>query len=245
MRFVARLGVMVATLGAALILHGLWRLVRARSPWPRLLLGAIGRIAGARVRVVGAPLRRDVLILANHQSWLDILVLAGASGAAFVAKDELRGVPWVGWLCTLNDTIFVARSDRAGIPGQVALLRAAVTRGRPVAIFPEGTTGDGRALLPFKAALLSAFDEAPPGIRIQPVAVDYGAATDAVAWTGDEPGASHATRLLGRRGTIPATLHFLQPIDPVDFPGRKAIAAEARRRIEAALPSLPNGAESR
>lgn len=235
LRLYARLAALVVTLFVALLVHGLWRSIRRPSPWPRLFLGTVGRIVGARVRVVGEPLRRDVVFVANHLSWIDILLLAGKTGSAFVAKAELRGVPLVGWLCTLNATIFVSREDRLGVAGQIAAIRAAIDTSRPVTIFPEGTTGDGHAVLPFKAALLGALDApAPPRIRVQPVRIDYGGATDDLAWVGDEPGGDHARRVLQRRGSFVATLQFLPPFAPADVGGRKAIAAEARRRITGA-----------
>ena len=214
--------------------HLLWRLLRLPSPWPRIFLRTAGSIVGARRRVVGGPLRRDVVFVANHLSWVDIPVLAGATGCAFVAKSELRDVPLIGWLCRLNHTIFVRREDRMTVTEQIAEIRAAFTRGWAVTMFPEGTTGDGVSILPFKAALLAALDPAPPGVLIQPVRIDYGAATHELAWVGDEPGADHARRVLSRAGGFPVTLSFLDPFDPADFGGRKALAAEARRRIEGA-----------
>jgi 1-acyl-sn-glycerol-3-phosphate acyltransferase len=233
--FVRLTGIILALL-AALLLHGLWRLVRAPSPWPRRLLGAIARISGARAHPVGNPLRCDVVFVANHLSWLDILLLAGTTGTSFVAKAELRSAPLVGWLCTLHHTIFVARDNRMGVAGQIDQLRAALAAPWPVTIFPEGTTGDGVTLLPFKAALLAALDPPPPRVRVQPVRIDYGEATRELAWVGDEPGARHAARVLKRRDTFVATLHFLEPFDPAPLGGRKAIAAEARRQIEAVAP---------
>lgn len=233
LRFALRVAAMLLALAVALVLHGLWRAARAPSPWPRVLLGRIARIAGARARIVGAPLRRDVVFVANHLSWLDILLIAGATGSAFVAKAELKGVPLVGWLCTLNNTLFVARGDRMGVAAQVEQVGRALADGWAVTLFPEGTTGDGVTLLPFKAALFAALDPPPPGVRVQPIRVDYGGATRELAWAGDEPGRSHATRVLRRRGTFVATLRFLEPFAPGDAAGRKGIAAEARRRIEA------------
>ncbi|MEH3157794.1 MAG: lysophospholipid acyltransferase family protein [Sphingomonas taxi] len=234
LRLAGRLVALVGALAGALLLHGLWRLVRLPSPWPRLFLGLVARIVGARVRVVGTPLRRNVVFLANHLSWIDILAIAGATGSAFVAKAELRGVPLVGWLCTLNRTLFVSREDRLQVAGQIARLRDAIGGGWAVTIFPEGTTGDGTTLLPFKAALLAALDPPPPGLRVQPVRIDYGTATGELAWVGDEPGGAHALRVLRRRGTFPVTLHLLAPFDPAALGGRKAIAAEARARIAGA-----------
>ena len=232
-RLAARLLALVASLLIALVVHGLWRLFRLPSPWPRLFLALVARIVGARPRTIGTPRRRDVVFVSNHLSWIDILLIAGRTGSAFVAKAELKSVPLVGWLCTLNHTIFVTREDRFGIAGQIAQLRAALAAAWPVTLFPEGTTGDGVTLLPFKASLLEVLDPPPPGVLVQPIRIDYGAATAELAWVGDEPGQSHALRVLRRRGTFRPTLRFCAPFDPADFGDRKAIAAEARRRIEA------------
>ena len=232
-RTALRIAGMLLALIVALMLHGAWRLFRLRSPWPRLFLGAVGWIVGARRRTIGTPRRRNVVFLANHQSWVDILVLAGATGTAFVAKDDLARVPLIGWLCMLNGTVFVARGDRMGIADQIASVRAALADDWPIALFPEGTTNDGTALLPFKPALLAVLDPPPPGILVQPVLIDYGGATPAIVW-GEESGQANALRLLGRRGRFEATLTFLDPFDPAATPGRKAIAAEARARMEAA-----------
>ncbi len=233
-RLTFRLLLLLAALLIALPLHGLWRLVRHPSPWPRLFLGTCARIVGARPRILGTPRRRDVVFVSNHLSWIDILLLAGATGTAFVAKAELEAIPLVGWLCRLNATIFVRREDRLAIAGQIDRLRTALASAWAVTVFPEGTTGDGTTLLPFKAALLAVFDPPPPGVVVQPVRIDYGAATGELAWLGDETGQHHAIRVLRRRGTFCPTLHFCEPFDPAEFPGRKAIAAEARARIEAA-----------
>ena len=227
---------LVGWLLLCLALHGTWRLFRAPSPWSRRFLGGVARIVGVRPRFTAAPPRDRVLIVANHCSWLDIMVLGGATGAAFIAKGELAGVPLVGWLCRLNRTLFVDRTDRRAVPAQVAAFRAALEEG-PVAIFPEGTTSDGETLLPFKPALFQALDPPPPGIRVQPVFLDGGAAAPEIAWTEakGETGAANGLRILGRRGTIPLTVHLLQPFDPAEAGDRKAISAEARRRIAAAI----------
>lgn len=219
----------------AIPLHYCWRVLRRRSPWPRLFLGLSARICGARVRVVGTPLRRDVFTIANHVSWIDILAIAGPSGTAFVAKAEIRSSPIVGWLATLNRTVFVEREDRLGVGEQIGRLRATLARNWSVTVFPEGTTTDGRSLFPFKTPMLKVLEPAPLGVMVQPVLVDYGAVGEEIAWIGEESGRDNALRLLARRGSFAVTVHFLEAFSPAEFAGRKAIAAESRRRIEAAL----------
>ncbi len=228
---------LVLALLVALTIHFLWRLFRLPSPWPRLFLGAVGRIVGARRRTIGVPLKHDAVFVSNHLSWTDIPIIAGATGSAFVAKSELREVPLIGWLCTLNRTLFVRRDDRLGVMDQIEELRKALAEAWAVTVFPEGTTGDGVTLLPFNASLLAVLDPPPPGVVVQPIWIDYGAATPEIAWIGDELGQDHAKRVLKRRGSFTATLHVLEPFDPLDFAGRKAVAAEAKRRIEAAIDS--------
>lgn len=230
---------MAAALLVCLPLHYLWRLLRRPSPWPRRFLGLVARSAGMRVRVVGSPLERDVLFLANHLSWLDILVLAGASGTAFVSKAEVAATPVVGWLATLNNTVFVARAERAAVRGQADALRTALASGQPVALFPEGTTNGGPDILPFRASLLAALFPPLPGVMVQPVALDYGAAAHDLAWIGDESGLANVRKVLARRGTTPVTVHFLAPVDPADG-DRKAMASAARAEIVEAL--SPSGA---
>jgi 1-acyl-sn-glycerol-3-phosphate acyltransferase len=216
-------------------LHYSWKLAGARSPWPRRFLGWVGRTAGMKVRVEGRPVPSHVLFVANHESWLDILLLAGASGTAFVSKDDVERYPLIGWLARLNNTVFIARTDRRSVRGQADQLREALERGQPVALFPEGTTDGGAEVLPFRASLLSSLFPPLPGIPVQPVAIDYGEAAVDIAWVGKEPGLDNVRRVLSRRGTAPVTISFLEPIDPAEAPDRKALANLSRARIVEAL----------
>lgn len=181
----------------------------------------------------GRPLQRDVFFIANHISWIDILALGGVTGAAFISHDGVARWPIIGWLARQNNTIFVARTDRRAVRAQVTELHKALRGHQPVALFPEGTTGDGTGLLPFKPALLAGLMPPPRDLEIQPVWIDYGEATGTVAWHSDESAGVNAKRVFERKGTFPLTLHFLEPFDPEDFPDRKAVAEEARKRIAA------------
>jgi 1-acyl-sn-glycerol-3-phosphate acyltransferase len=241
-RLIFRLAWMVGLLILCVPLHYAWKLFGARSPWPRRFLRWVGRAAGMEATVVGTPLGRDVLFLANHLSWLDILLIAGASGAAFVAKAEVAETPLVGWLAGLNDTVFVARAERHSVRHQADALREALARGQPVALFPEGTTDGGADVLPFRASLLASLFPPLPGVKVQPIALDYGAAAHDLSWIGVENGLDNARKVLRRHGTTPVTLHFLAPVDP-SAGDRKALAHAAREEIVAALRASAEGSD--
>lgn len=233
-----RLGAMLLLLLACVPLYYVWRVLRLHNPWPRLFLGGIARIAGARVRLSGAKVNGGAFLLSNHVSWLDIPVIAGASGSAFVAHSGLADIGLLKWLCEMNDTVFVARHDRRSVHAQVEMVRAALTDTGALTVFPEGTTSDGKGLLPFKSSLLSALDPPPQGIAIQPVWVDYGPDVAAMAWVGEEHGLDNFLKILARRHGLPVTVHFLPALTPEETASRKTMAVAARERILAAMSAL-------
>lgn len=235
MRLAWRVAAIAAGLLFCLPLHYFWKLLGIPSPWPRRFLFWVGYAAGMRVRTLGSPLRTHVLFVSNHMSWLDIMLIAGATGAAFVSKDDVARWPVIGWLASLNKTIFVARSSRGAVRDQADALRSALASGQPVALFPEGTTGGGREVLPFRASLLASLFPSLSDIRVQPVAIDYGAAGDEIAWVGEEPAAANVRRVLARKGIAQVTLSFLEPIDPAQAGDRKALAEMSRSEIVTAL----------
>jgi lyso-ornithine lipid O-acyltransferase len=235
LRLTLRLFAMAGALLVCLPLHFLWRLFGHPSPWPRRFLGWVGRVAGMRAQLSGQPLERNVLFVANHLSWLDIMLVAGASGAAFVSKDDVAGWPLVGWLARLHNTVFVARSARGAARDQADALRAALATGQPVALFPEGTTDGGPTLLPFRASLLASLFPPLPRLRVQPIAIDYGAAAHDIAWVGKESALANLTRILSRSGTVPVAIRFLEPVDPALAGDRKVLAERCRAEILTAL----------
>ena len=211
--------------------HLLSKWLLGRSSWPPRFLRAAAWIAGARVRSEGAPAAPHSLLIANHMSWLDILVLGGATGCAFVSKDQL-GHGLIHWLADQNATVYVRRSHVKGARDQAVTIARALERDKPVALLPEGTTGPGTHLLPFRPTLLEAANFAAKDVAIRPVAIDYGAAAKQVGWF-EEPGLSNALRLLGRRGSFPVIVRLLEPLDRAG--DRKRLAAEARAAIAQAL----------
>ena len=202
-----------------------------RSGWPRRFLAAAAWIVGARVKIEGSAVRPHTLLVSNHTSWLDILVLASATGCAFVSKDRL-GHPFIHWLADQNATVYVKRSHRKGAREQAIAIAHALDGNKPVALFPEGTTGPGTDLLPFRSTLLEAANFAAKEVMIRPVAMDYGAGAAEIGWW-DEPGRDNVLRLLGRRGTLPVTVRLLAPLNRAG--DRKQLAAEARDAIAETL----------
>jgi 1-acyl-sn-glycerol-3-phosphate acyltransferase len=235
MRLALRVAAILAGLLFCALLHYLWKLLRARPIWPQVFLGYAAACCGVRVRIAGEPLKQNVLVAANHVSWLDVLALGGAAPVAFVARADVQGWPLVGWAAGLNDTIFVAREARGSVRGQADTLRQALADGRAVALFPEGTTEGGSGLLPFRASLFASLFPPIGGVKVQPVAIDYGAAVGEVLWLGDESFGSNAKRILSRPGTLCVTLRFLAPIDPHEAGDRKALAARSQEEVAQAL----------
>jgi lyso-ornithine lipid O-acyltransferase len=233
--FAARLLLLVAVLGTGLILHNIWRLFRRPSPWPRLFLLSVSWTFGLATATTGTRIRKNVFYAANHHSWIDIPVMSGVTGCTFVANDGIENWPLVGWLCKINNTIFVNRENKLSVADQVDDLRKAMTGDQPVTIFPEGTTHDGSGLLPFKPSLFAALVPPPPGMLVQPVFLTYGRHTQRIAWVGDETVTHNFWRLLSYVRPVTATMHFLEPFDPADHDSRKSISAEVRARIGIAM----------
>lgn len=230
-----RLTLMLATLVCCAPLFYLLAPFIRRNPVPRWFLRMVCAIAGVRLRITGTHPARRTFFLANHVSWIDIPAIAGVTGSAFIAHDGLAAIGPLRWLCSLNDTVFVARHDRRSVAAQVEQVRGALRETGALTIFPEGTTSDGTGLLPIKSALLSALDTSADHIPIQPVWLDYGAETADIAWTGQEPGLDNALRILGRWRPVRLTVHFLPPLDENERADRKAIARSAAHAIRAAM----------
>lgn len=240
-RFIIRIAAMVVLLGLCLIVHYGWRLAGRPSPWPPRFLWGIVRICNVRLSIEGNRLEEKVFYVSNHLSWLDIPILGGATRAAFVAHDGIAKWPIIGWLAKINKTVFVARSDRFSVAEQIATLREALEGHQPVTIFPEGTTTDGTTLLPFKPPLFEVLTTPLPGIRVQPVLLDFYGRGAETAWVGDESALHNAWRMLCRRKPIAARVVFLAPFDPAQCNDRKEIAATAREQVRRALTASLGG----
>ena len=216
--------------------HLLSKWLLGKSGWPSRFLRHAGLIAGVRPSLHGKPLEPHTLVVANHTSWLDILILGGWAGTAFISKAELENTTLLGWIADQNRTLYIDRAARGDAMIQVQQVTEALEHRQPLTVFPEGTTGSGRQLLKFRSTLLEAVAPTPPNVKVRPVAVDYGEHADIVGWHSGEPGMVNFKRVLGHRGTIPVTIRLLDPLEPSD--DRKRLAKSARDAIGAALSSL-------
>lgn len=217
---------------------GATRRLMHKQRWSRALLGILGvRLDGALAGIEPAS-----LVVANHVSWLDIYALNAARPLAFVAKDEVRSWPLVGWLAARTDTVFLRRGSRTQIRAVNDAIGALLAAGRDVAIFPEGTTSDGTQVLDFHPALLQ---PAVDGARaLQPVALAYfdadGRRSAAPAYAGETTlWQSLAAVLACRRLTV-----RVQATPALEACGadRRALAQAARAAIVCRLGATGNEA---
>ncbi len=163
------------------------------------------------LKVLGQPvLNGPALIVSNHISWLDISVIHAARHCRFVSKSDIRDWPLVGRLATGAGTLYIERSRRKDALRMVKDMADAMHNGDVVAVFPEGTTSDGRDLLPFHANLIQSAIQADA--PIQPIALQFidaasGEPSFAPCYIGDDTLLGSMWRTL-RASRIIAVVHF-------------------------------------
>lgn len=194
--------------------------------------GSLARILNLRIRRVGMPLANPGLLVANHVSWLDIVVLGSQAPVDFIAKQEVAEWPVVGYLGRHVGTLFVRRGDPASTrrTGEEMVWR--LRRGRRLALFPEGTSSSGEAVLRFHARLFQPALLAH--VPVQAVAIAYRAEAGRFApFVGDDAFLPHLWRLLALRA-IEVDLVFHAPI-PTGRSDRNTLAGLTRGQITDAL----------
>jgi len=199
------------------------------------------RILGLRVRAVGSPTaRRPVLFAANHVSYTDITVLGSVIPGSFIAKTEVADWPFFGWLAKLQRSVFVDRQAR-NTPAQRDAISERLAAGDALILFPEGTSGDGNRVLPFKSALFAAVHRTKGSspVIVQPVSLAY-TRLDGMpigrfyrplfAWYGAAELAPHMWTMAGL-GTVEVVIEFHPPTFLADCGSRKALAAYCHARV--------------
>lgn len=189
-------------------------------------------ILGLKIRTEGHQ-AKSALMVANHISWLDIAVLGSLGPISFLSKAEVRRWPLIGWMAAQVGTLFITRGNHQ-TADLIKQIETRMREHRPVVIFAEGTTSDGRQLRGFYPRLLAAGQQ--PGIDVQPVAIRYGtnAEPDLVApFIDDDTLIPSLWRVLCKPSTE-AQVHFLTPIVSTGMDRRK-LATECETRIAEAL----------
>jgi lyso-ornithine lipid O-acyltransferase len=152
--------------------------VHARAAWLHVWCCFACRVLGIHVTSRGS-MPRSGLLVCNHLSYLDIIVLSSITPCVFVAKANVAAWPLFGWLTRAAGTIFADRRRKLSAAAAIEEIREAMAEGALVVLFPEGTSSDGSGILPFKSALLQpALDL---GCNITAAAIDYSVSGGSVA----------------------------------------------------------------
>ena len=208
------------------------------------------------VRAQGVlPARRPVLVVANHVSWTDILVLGSLAPLCFLAKAEVAHWPLVGWAARAHGTLFVARRRTRQLPAVNRAMAAQMAQGRAVVLFAEGTTGNGTRLDRFRSGHLGAARDLLASeaglteVAIVPVALAYNGRAGLIAnagermrlaWPGDVPLLPHVLTLL-REGPVRCEVAWGPPLLLRRDEDRKALMAATRAQVRAAFVRLIAG----
>jgi len=195
-----------------------------------------------RVHAVGSPsVEWPRLLVANHVSWADILVLASLEPMSFLAKHEVSAWPVISSFAKAQQTIFVDRSRRRSIPGANRAMAEAMRKGRSVTLFPEGTTLDGVTLGKFHTSHFAAardllrLDASLTKVDVQPAAISYSAPH--AAWIGDDTLLPHLWLML-KNPPLDVHVAYEAPLAFGRDANRKHLAAQAKSSIETALAAL-------
>lgn len=208
-------------------------------------------LIGIKVVVRGKPHDGPCLIAANHTSWLDIPILGSLEPSSFVAKSEVAGWPFFGWLAKLQNTVFVERERRTRTAEKRNEIHSRISGGDTLILFPEGTSSDGNRVLPFKSALMSVAQlsivnsdaDREDDLLVQPVSVAYMRLCGLpmgrrfrpfFAWYGDMELFPHLWEAF-TLGPIEINVEYHKPVTIREVGNRKALAAYCEDRCRAGL----------
>lgn len=235
----------------AVLLPLQWLLVVLKLPFaqslPHYYHLLIGKIMGLRIHLDGSVRQHSpVLLVANHISWMDIVVFSSLAPLSFVAKQEVSTWPGVKLLAKLQRTIFVDRERRSQSQKAAKEISSRLDDGDCVVLFPEGTSSDGNRVLPFKSALFGAAAEAGGETYVQTAAIAYTAlgglplgrrTRPLVAWYGDMEMGGHVWALL-KAGPLDVHVRVGEPVTLAELGDRKALALHTEKAIRADVSEL-------
>ena len=244
-------GLMMGTyIFAGLVTLLLMRLIekpiyKAKRPFTPKITQSVCRFAfwvlGMRLEVIGTPMQGGGAAVANHTSWLDIFALNAFDDIYFVAKSEVSNWPVIGWLARATGTQFIVR-DRTQALSHTHMLQTRLRHGHRLLFFPEGTSTDGRRVLPFKPTLFQSLLAPDIGdkIFIQAITLVFHAPVGQdprfYGWWGDSNLTTHLIKALAikRHGSVQVVYH--DAVASNTFSDRKAMARHLEAQVASALP---------
>lgn len=195
--------------------------------------GRVAKILNLAISTHGYPPAAPALLVSNHVSWLDVIVLGHLVPTAFLSKDEVRAWPVIGWLADMAGTLFIKRGS-----GQATLIseaiRARLTQNGMLTLFPEGTTTDGRDVRPFFSRLFGAAIDS--GSKVVPVTIRYhqnGEYDPIAPYINNDSLMNNLMGLLRRRDNA-VHIVFSEPMH-IGNESRKELAEQARKTIADAI----------
>lgn len=234
--------VLLAPLQFVAIAFG-WRL---QQVIPHIFHTVLCAVIGIRIHENGERSKTaPLLILSNHASWLDILVIGAKTPVVFVAKSEVAKWPLFGWLARMQRTIFVERERRQTTGATAREIGDRMVSGDAVVLFAEGTSSDGIRVLPFRSALVGSVHHAlgesthHDKVMVQPMSIAYvgfgglpvgRALHPRVAWYGDVDLAPHLVGIL-TSGAVDVTVTWGEAIAYDMTADRKQIARHAENAV--------------
>jgi 1-acyl-sn-glycerol-3-phosphate acyltransferase len=247
-----RLAVIAFSMLAMIVLLGPLQIASIAFGWrlqqfiPHIFHSALCAVIGIRIQEVGTRSKTaPLLILSNHASWLDILVIGARTPVVFVAKSEIAKWPLFGWLAKMQRTIFVERERRQSTGATAREIGDRMVSGDAVVLFAEGTSSDGIRVLPFRSALVGSVHHAlgesshHDRVMVQPMSLAYvgfgglpvgRALHDRIAWYGDVDLVPHLIGIL-TSGAIDVTLTWGEAVAYDMSADRKQIARHAENAV--------------
>lgn len=201
----------------------------ARAKWLHRSCNQNFKVYNCKVSHEG-PVPTQGLLISNHMSYLDILVLSSISPAVFVSKAEVRSWPIFGWLASMAGSVFIERTKRMDVGPVNRAIETAMSEGVMVVVFPEGTSTNGEALLPFRSSLLE-----PAAASSRPISVCYiqyelddGDPKNEVCYWGDHSFVPHLLNMMKKKG-VRAKVRFGTFQKTTD--DRKELAGQLREAV--------------
>ena len=202
----------------------------------------VSGLLGATVTVIGEPVEKGpCLIVANHVSWTDIVLVSGVVPCTFIAKSDVSDWPVFGALARFKRSVFVEREKPGNTNHSKDEIQRRLQDGDIMTLFAEGTSSNGNRVLPFKSALLSSVEGTD--IPVQPLTIAYTGLGGLpmgrrrrpyLAWYGDMDLLPHLWALL-KQGLFETELRFLAIVSPADFANRKELTAHCEEVVRDGL----------